>query len=257
MTKNLKHATINVDKIYNNMLKELIENYNFTEKEAKVYLACLELGRSRASEIGKKGGLNRITAYEVLKRLIQKGIAQSVTYSNVQSFKVISPEQLVTKIERQANLARKQMPELALIASKDKNKPRINYFEGKEGIRLLYEESLNCQDKLILNIAHPQNLFEIIGQDFFDEYVKKRIRRKIKVKVLLPDLSENKKFTTKSTWREIKFFDYKKFPVPNEILIYDNKVMLLSFSAVIGVVIDDVDISKSIKALWKMVWESR
>jgi sugar-specific transcriptional regulator TrmB len=239
------------------MLQELINNFYLNEKEAKAYLATLELGRSRVSRIANKAGLNRITAYEVLKRLIEMGIAQSTVYSGVQTFAVVPPEILVEKQESRLAVAKKVLPELALLSASKANKPAISYYEGAEGIRSIYEDTLVCKEKNILNIAHPQNLLKAIGEDFFAQYVKKRTRRKIHVDVLLPDVPENKKYKKEATsaMRQIKFFNVEKYPLPNEIFIYDDKVALLSFSSLVGVIVEDKDIAQSVKSLWQLVWD--
>lgn len=238
------------------MLKELVENFYFTENEAKVYLAALQLGRSRVSGIAKKAELNRITAYEILKRLVQMGVAHSAMYSGVQTFTVIAPDMLVEKMESRLKVAQQILPQLGLFDHSNSVKPKIGFFEGIEGIRTLYEDTLTSKDRIIYNIANPENLMQTIGKNFFDQYVKKRFRRKIIVKVLLPDSAKVKKYEkeTKSSLREIKYFDAKKFDVPNEILIYDNKVALLSFSSLMGVLVEDKDITKSVLAFWQMAW---
>jgi len=240
------------------MLQELVNNFYFTENEAKVYLAALQLGRSRVSSIAKKAELNRITAYEILRRLVQMGIAHSVLYSNVQSFTVITPDILVSKMESRLKVAQQILPQLALFNHTNIAKPKVAFFEGIEGIRTLYEDTLSSKDKIICNIANPENLLKTVGVDFFDQYVKKRLRRKIQVRVLLPDSTRNKKYKkeTKSVMREVKYFDGEIFDMPNEILIYDNKISLLSFSSLVGVLVEDEDIYKSMLALWKMAWGS-
>jgi len=240
------------------MLQKLINNFYLNEKEAKVYLAALKLGRSRVSRIANKAGLNRITTYEVLKRLVEMGVAQSAIYSGVQTFTVTPPETLIEKQESRLAVAKKILPELSLLSATKSSKPAIFYYEGVEGIRSIYEDTLICKEKIILNIAHPQNLLKTIGEDFFAQYVKKRTCRNIQVNVLLPDTQENKKYKeeTSGTMRQIKFFDNKKYPLPNEIIIYDDKIALLSFSSLIGVLIEDKDILQSVGSLWQMVWDS-
>jgi len=240
------------------VLEELIKNFYLTEKEAKIYLANLELGRSRVSLIAKKAGLNRITTYEILKKLLQLGVANSALYGNVKTFQVIKPEILLEKMESRLKLAKNFLPHLLLISKIDKDKPNFAFYDGAEGLRTIYEDTLSCHDKTIYNIANPQNLLSTIGQNFFEEYLKKRLRRKIQVKVLLPDTVENKKYwhEVKKNKREVKFFDNKKYQIPNEILLYDNKVAMLSFSSNVGVIVEDREITNSMKMLWQMLWDS-
>lgn len=239
------------------MFQELINNFYLSEKEAKVYLATLELGRSRVSIIAKKAGLNRVTAYEVLKRLSQMGIAYSAVYSGVQTFTVVPPEILIEKQEGRLAVAKNILPELSLLTASKKQKPSILFYEGTEGIRSIYEDTLACTGKIILNITNPNNLLQTIGKDFFAQYVKKRTRKHIRVQVLLPNTKENQEYKKEKTsaLRQINFFDVEKYPLPNEILIYDNKIALLSFSSSIGVVVEDKDIAQSVKSLWQMVWD--
>ncbi len=262
LTTEINYATITVNIFYNyfiayDMLNQLIDNFNLTEKEARVYLANLETGRAKVSIIAKKCGLNRITTYEILKRLAKHGMARSLTIGQIQTFTITDPNQLLTKMERQIEIAKTLLPRLVLLGGPT-NQPKVNYFEGVEGIRQIYEATLNCKEKIIYNFAHPQNLLNTVGQDFFNNYVKKRLRRKINVRVLMPNAPENKRYLkeSKTSLRQIRFFDGIQFPLPNEILIFDNSVAMLSFTNKIGVLIDDEDISKSMKSIWQMAYNN-
>ena len=55
-------------------LKEL----GLAEKEAKVFLASLELGSSAVQEIAKKAEINRATTYVIIEKLMKKGLMSSV-----------------------------------------------------------------------------------------------------------------------------------------------------------------------------------
>lgn len=259
LTYLFKYDIMAVDNIYNNMttLEQLMDNFYLDEKEAKVYLASLELGRSKVSEIAKKAELNRITAYEILKRFVQQGIAGSTTYNQVKTFTVISPEILVKKMESKLKTAENILPQLSALALTKSKRPQISFYEGREGIRTIYEDTLTCQDKVLYNIANPQKLLETIGTDYFKQYLNKRLRKKIKVFGLLPDTQENLQYKKEqiTALREVRFFNAQKYELPNEIIIYDNKVAELSFSSKIGVIIEDRDIAQSLETFWQMVWD--
>ncbi len=101
-------------------------------------------------------------------------------------------------------------------------------------------------------------VFPFVGQDFIDSYIKRRLRRKILVKILLPNTEANHIFSKKSKaeLREVRFLENDKFPIPNEIMVCDNKVILLSFSAQIGVIVEDKDIALSLKSIWQLLWNN-
>jgi sugar-specific transcriptional regulator TrmB len=49
-----------------------LQQYGFTEKEAKVYLACLQLGSAPGSTIARYASEKRVTVYTILKELVKK-----------------------------------------------------------------------------------------------------------------------------------------------------------------------------------------
>ncbi len=239
------------------ILDQLNKYFYLDDREAKVYLAALESGRAKVSEIARKAEINRITAYEILKRFIARGIAYSFNYNNIKTFEVLSPESLVEKMESVLESAKQTLPELSLLTAGSIGLPKIVYYEGLEGIKTIYEDTLLVKEKIIYNVADPERLLKVISTNFFKQYLQRRIRRKIKVKVLLPDTSANKKHETKaiSELREIKYFPAGKYPFENELIIYGNKLALLSFAGLAGAVIEDESITKSVRSLWQMVWD--
>jgi len=241
------------------LISTTIESFNLSEKEARVYLASLELGRATASDIAKKAELNRVTTYEILKRLILRGLASAINLEKVRYFQVIDPDKFLEKMDRQLSMAKEHLPELHLIkGSNRKNKPRVEFYEGIEGLRLIYDDTVNCEEKILYNIANPVDLIPFMGQEFISNYIKRRKKRRVKINLLLPDIDKNRHYKEmdKVEFRETRFLDNKNLQIPNEIIIYDNKVALLSFSGRIGVIVEDADISQSLKTIWKMLWDS-
>ncbi|MBU1627407.1 helix-turn-helix domain-containing protein, partial [bacterium] len=58
------------------MLDKILQDNGFSEKEAKIYLATLELSNAPASSIARRVKENRVTVYSVLKNLVKRGMAQ-------------------------------------------------------------------------------------------------------------------------------------------------------------------------------------
>jgi hypothetical protein len=161
-------------------------------------------------------------------------------------------------MESRLRVAKDILPQLTLLSGTKKIRPKISFYEGSEGVRTVYEDTLSCREKKIYNIANPEPLLGVIGESFFKQYVKKRVSKKIYVYVLMPDNQAGRllKKEAKETLRDAKLFDTTQYTFPNEILIYDNKVALLSFSTLIGVIVEDVDIATSFKTFWQMAWNS-
>ena len=59
------------------MLKEL-QDMGLSEKEAKIYLASLEIGRATADQLAKQAKIVRSTTYVQLESLMKKGAGEHV-----------------------------------------------------------------------------------------------------------------------------------------------------------------------------------
>jgi len=238
------------------LLDKIIENFNLDNKEALVYLSALELGRSKASDIAKKSNLNRITTYEILKRLRNRGIVSMTTYGKILTFQAIGPEKFIEKMERQVSLSKTLLPQLLILKGGEGSKPKIDFFDGVSGIKTIYDDTLFCKEKIIYDIVHPDNLLSTLGDDFSENYIKRRVRRKIDVRILIPEKnSENHTNDQDTKRREIRTFDDTRYKIPTEIMMYDNKIALLSFKSKIGIIIEDVELAQSLKSIWNFIWD--
>lgn len=125
------------------MLTQLIR-LGLAEKEAKVYLAALELGSQTAQEIARKAGVNRATTYVILQALIKKGLVSMFSAGKKTSFAAEAPEYLDHLLrkqeedifERRRDLE-KMIPELRALHQRAPGKPLVRFFDGDEGVRMM------------------------------------------------------------------------------------------------------------------------
>ena len=65
-----------------------------TEGEIKVYGALLELGETTRTELAKKSGISPSKIYDIVNRLMEKGIVSSVKKEGVLHFSAANPDRL-------------------------------------------------------------------------------------------------------------------------------------------------------------------
>ena len=105
------------------------------EKEAKIYIAVLELGEANIAQISQRSGINRSTVYLALKTLKEKGLLLTVK-KNKTLFYAEDPRKMLGDLEKKKAVLERVMPNLlASFAFIDK-KPEVKYFEGEEGIKM-------------------------------------------------------------------------------------------------------------------------
>ncbi|MBU1270375.1 MAG: helix-turn-helix domain-containing protein [Nanoarchaeota archaeon] len=74
---------------------DILEDLGLSEAEAKVYLALLETGSTLAGPIIKKTGLHRGTTYQILQRLIEKGLVSYVIKAGKRYFEATDPNRFL------------------------------------------------------------------------------------------------------------------------------------------------------------------
>ncbi len=99
-------------------LGRILIDLGLTDKEAKIYLAVLELNESVPGIISRKANVKRPTTYVLLENLIKKGLITTITRNKVIHYQAVDPKILLqtekTKIERLETV----LPELINIKNK-------------------------------------------------------------------------------------------------------------------------------------------
>lgn len=119
---------------------DTLQQYGFSPKEAKVYLASLQLGSAPGSTIARHAGEKRVTVYSLLKELQKRGIVQAIPRNGVTYFSVLEPDVLLKQLEDKYQAFKERMPELMAVAEKIGNKPKVQFFEGVEGLKAMFDE---------------------------------------------------------------------------------------------------------------------
>lgn len=237
------------------MLKNILVNIGLTEKEAFTYLACLEIGPNTASEIAKKAGLNRVTTYDILEKLINKGFVNFFTKQKSRFFNATAPEIIIHETKKRTLDLQKALPDLKRLKG-DSIHPRIQYFEGLKGIKTIYTDTLTSKTE-ILNYANSREVREH-WPNYDEEYVTERVKKKIYLRGIAPydEYGLKVQQEDESYFREIRLVPGDQFTFTNEINIYDDKVAIISFKdELIGMIIKSQAISYTQRDIFKMAWE--
>ncbi|MBI5644702.1 helix-turn-helix domain-containing protein [Candidatus Kaiserbacteria bacterium] len=96
------------------MLKEL-QDIGLSEKEARVYLASLELGQTTAEKLAKHAKVNRSTTYVQLESLMKRGLISTHEADKKAVFAPESPEILKRLLLKQRDDINSRERDLATI----------------------------------------------------------------------------------------------------------------------------------------------
>ena len=232
-----------------------LKNIGLSEKEAKVYLAAHKGGTAPASHIAKLAKINRVTTYDILEKLKEKSLVSCFTKKKIKYFSSINPETLVEEFENRTNTLRKSLPKFKSLSGEISH-PRIRYFEGLDGIKTIYADTLTSKTE-ILNFSNSAEIRKT-WPNYDKEYVAKRTKKKIFLKGIAPEDSAGKKVKDQDHkfHREFRLLPAKKFNFTNEINIYEDKVAIISFKdELIGMIIESSEIANSQRAIFDMCWQ--
>jgi len=239
-------------------LQKTLEQLGMHEKKAEVYLACLESGNATAYLIAKKVGLKRPTVYDIANQLMREGLLHKSMRGSVKYFSPADPEKLIHLLKTKEKNIREVMPELQNLYNSPKVKPLIRYFEGKEGIIEMYEDSLRSCKK-------GDEILAYVGEDvlkhlpkYVEDYVQRRVEKGIVLRgIYKKDKEMLERYLGKSReqLRIARVLDENKFPVNNETNIYKNKIAIASYETeMFGMIIESTEIAKSQKAIFELAW---
>jgi HTH-type transcriptional regulator, sugar sensing transcriptional regulator len=234
--------------------------------QALVYEALLKLGPQKASKIAQKTPLKRGLTYKILDELVSAGLVTKVEPpKKVAIFEPSHPLKLKDLAEQKAN--KLKTAQLALDGimgqlSSDFNlvsgKPGVQFYEGKDGVKKVLEDSLTCKNE-IYSYADIESIDRYIPE-INKDYVAKRERLKIKKRGIVLDTPFNRRFLTNyhKNITDTKLIKLDKPPFQTVMQIYDSKTSYITLAEkrMIGVIISDPHIYQMHKYLFEYLWSS-
>lgn len=238
------------------MEKEILIKIGLTNREADAYLALLQLQDALASEIAEKTNESRSHVYDTLNSLIAKGLASYVIRNNQKIFRAASPDKLVDYLNEKVNLIDKILPSLKSLHKPKSEKPIIEIFEGKEGIKTILNDVLE-ERKEWLCLGSTGRSKEIIPF-FLEHFHKKRMSLKIPLRVIYNQDEkgiERSKEMKKQKYVQIRFMQKTS---PATTYIYGDKVAIILWEKerLIAVRIKDRLIAQSYKDFFESIWKA-
>jgi len=243
------------------MYEQNLSQAGLTEDEALIYEILLKNGPLKASKVANKCYFSRSLVYKILEELKNKGLVDKQEEGGkVAIFTPLHPTQLEERVEKWEHRAKNArvvlneiMPQLVSDFNLISGKPNIQFFEGVEGLKKIYNKILaEGKDFYFIRSAYEPVYKEKI-LTITNEFVKKRVKKNMAVTAITPadDLASPEKDTQ---WLMKRFMiDKTMYDAPVEIDIFGNKIAILSFGEeLIGIIIESKQIAQSLTQLFTL-----
>lgn len=240
---------------------EFLQEIGLTNSEAKVYLALLELGFSKKGELVEKSKVSSSKIYELLEKLIQKGLVSSVVKSGVKYFEAASLKRLLDymkekkeKLKEQEEKLNELIPRLALKRNIQEIGSETQVFKGMEGAKTSFSDILNelkkGEEYFVLGISKFTPEFETFIINFHRKRAEKGIKCKIIVNELARDIGKN---LSEIKLTKVKYIKKELF-TPVVFILYHDKTLISIGLDEIFIQIKSKNLSDGLKNYAKYMW---
>lgn len=240
------------------MDKELIKTLSLAglyEKETKVYLAFLELGKGTVYQASKLTDLKRPIIYVISEKLAEKGYLMKFPDKKFTLYQAIDPLIIFRKMQDNAKMFFEMLPIFRTLSNKISERPRITYSDSKGGILNVYEKLNNYPDQLyISSYMRIEEKFPGIIDQWIRNY--KRNKKKIMGRHLVSNTPEEKIFAQKfkDVGQDVRF-SKDIFNIKMDFSICGNMLAITSLGKnLFAVTIESDDLSNSLKPIFEIAW---
>jgi len=235
------------------MREELLEKAGLSPNEAKCYLALLKLGSASANEISRRSGIHRVSVYDALRGLREKGLISQITRERTMLFEAGNPQHLETLIgEKEAALqeAKSIIPQLLLDFTMAPEHQEVHSYKGLAGIRRVLHEMLQSRTE-ILDFGAEYRIKEFLPA-FYRRWDNERVKKRIRMRIVAN--SRIKPVRLRLT--TIKYVP-EEFHSAVSTYIFDGKVALIMWvENPLGILIEHPAVYTSYTSYFSYLWKT-
>src|SRR3989344_1714861 len=244
------------------MNEKILEEIGLTKGEIKVYFSLLKLGETTTGKIIEEAQISSGKIYEILDKLIKKGLVSFIIKEKTKYFSPASPNRILDYLhekEKELNSKEqeilKELPSLLSIEKESKKEYETNLFKGFKGIQTAIFEALDElkeKDEVLAMgiISHKKEQYNILWQRWHQE----RINRKIICKAIFSDKNTDYfKLFNKMRFTEIKIL---QGITPSAIDVMGKRVLIFTYGEEASCLsIKNPEIAQSFKAFFDTMWK--
>jgi len=245
-------------------LEELLE-LGLSKGQVKVYSAILELGTAGLNEIHEKTGFERRAIYDIINKLIERGLIAYVSERGMRKYQCSNPRIIGEEIAEKRSVLddlEKKLPTIMSAYSVSKPKIRAEVYRGNQAMRTLLEEALDYEATYW--IGGNSGVEAQTGPEmkrWFKKWTAKRVERKRFMYDLVDYGTSLEDFPPDDIAKHKKYL-YKYCQLPEQlrspmvIIIFGNKVaQILWSSQSFAFVLESEEIKDSFMKYFNYFWK--
>jgi HTH-type transcriptional regulator, sugar sensing transcriptional regulator len=246
------------------MIEHELEKIGLTRGEIKVYLALLGLGTSTAGPITTKSRISPSKIYDVLNRLIVKGLVSYVIKGKIRHYKAASPTRILEYVrQKEATLAiqrekiRGLIPTLEVKYKLAGTQQVAEIFHGISGIKTFFEMSLEeCRKNDTIYLLGYPKLASKIFHEYNKNFHTRRVQKNVHMKALFNRETWFWKKREKRKFIEQRYLS-KSVITPAFIMFFNDITgnIIVTETQKLCILIKNKSVAESYKEYFAMLWK--
>lgn len=243
-----------------------LQSIGLSENQAKVYMACLQLGESSVLHISRVAGLKRPSVYLLLSELERMGLVSKAPQKKT-AYRAMAPERIVADQTDKLEAAREILPSLKAIYNLNPEKPVIKIAETLQEVQAIYNGIFTYlrhhpDEELLIygSLKDALGNFKVSVVDYFYEIMEKSHNP---IREIGNDDLETRQYFKKSVrlnprhqLRLLRNEEEGQF-MQADNMIYGNTLVLFSVKKeIFAITIESAGVAETYRTLFNMAWRS-
>lgn len=245
-------------------LEIALNQLNIPEFDRKLYLAALGIQHPSISSLARHLKVERPTVYAGLERLRAAGLAPASNPPFSRQVQVEPPSRVLALLEaRQANLQNNRqaleqaLPELMAGFAAKGNVSTFRLHEGRTQFLAVFEEAVREAKSEMLFYGNANRFVEYVGPDYEKQWIKKRLHRQLKMRILVSHgpITEHFRQVDTKELRETRFLPTGT-QIDSSYMLYGAKTLIWNPLAERAIVIDDPVVAALFCQMFETSWQA-
>ncbi|MBI2637761.1 MAG: hypothetical protein HYW88_02565 [Candidatus Sungbacteria bacterium] len=242
-------------------IEEGLKNLGLAEKEAKVYMALVRLGRGSAQSVADESGVKRPTAYIILENLIDKGLAVKIPRTRKKLYVAKPPDEFFAEAEERLNISKTVLPQLMAMADKTGPKFKTLYYEGERGVRVMIAESVKrmAGQEILGFYARENEKISPEMSEVFHQWNEDCKNAGATFRGFTPDDPSLQWYRERHEYfgHSFKYLDTKDYLSDCSIEVGADFIQIFSLRHMQGVYMENPDVAHTLRQIFEMLWKAR
>lgn len=248
------------------MRKQLYVSLGLSVKAAEIYELLLANGEMAARRVEIETGFKKNT-YVLIKELERINMIVKIEREKRVYYQPAPPENMLVLARQQmknsqarVGILLESLPEMKKMYLESVDRPVIKYIEGEEGLKEMYKDVYSQDIPSSYGCLDIEAVERTVPKYMTGELIPERVARNSRAYAVLADNERGREVANRDQEqnRESRIIDPKKYPIPAEISVYGEKVVLLSFKRgnVTGIMIENKEIAQTLESIYRLLFDT-